>query len=267
MTEDRKPRTADANGAFWGQSARDWADIQEGQFAAGYHAALAAAGVGAGTRLMDAGCGAGGAAMLAASMGARVAGVDAAPPLLDIARERVPDGDFRVGDLEDLPFADAAFDVVTGFNAFQFAGNPAVALAEARRVTRPGGRVVVMTWSTPEGMEAAAIVGALRPLLPPPPPGAPGPFALSDEGVLRAFAAAAGLMALDVQDVDSPWLYPDEVTALRGLGSSGVAARAAGLAGRAAVDAAHAAALAPFRRADGSFRIGARCRFLLATPG
>lgn len=266
MTDDRKPRSADTNGAFWGQSARDWADIQEGQFSAGYHAVFSAAGVGPGTLLMDAGCGAGGAAMLAASMGAQVAGIDAAAALLDITRERVPGGDFRTGDLEDLPFADAAFDVVTGFNAFQFAGNPAVALAEARRVTRPGGRVVVMTWSTPEGMEAAAIVGALRHLLPPPPPGAPGPFALSDEARLRAFASEAGLVALDVQDVDSPWSYPDLATALRGLGSSGVAARAAGLAGREAVDAAHAAALAPFRQADGSFRIGARCRFLLATP-
>lgn len=263
MTDDRKPRTADINGSFWGQSARDWADIQEGKFAAGYHAALAAAGVGAGTRLLDAGCGAGGAAALAAARGAQVAGIDAAAPLLDIARERVPGGDFRHGDLEDLPFADAAFDVVTGFNSFQFAGNPAVALAEARRVTRPAGRVVVMTWSTPEGMEAAAIVAALRPLLPPPPPGAPGPFALSDETRLRAFAAEAGL---EVQDVDSPWVYPDEATALRGLGSSGVAARAAGIAGRAAVDAAHAAALAPFRQAGGGFRIGARCRFLLAEP-
>lgn len=266
MTDDRKPRTADTNGALWGQCARDWADIQEGQFAAGYHAALDAAGVGQGTRMMDAGCGAGSAAALAAARGARVAGVDAAAPLLDIARQRVPGGDFRIGDLEDLPFPGAAFDVVTGFNAFQFAGNPAVALAEARRVTRPGGRVVVMTWSTPEGMEAAAIVGALRGLLPPPPPGAPGPFALSEESRLRAFAAEAGLAALGVQDVDSPWFYPDLATALRGLGSSGVAARAAGIAGREAVDAAHAAALAPFQQADGSFRIGARCRFLLATP-
>lgn len=81
-----------------------------------------------------------------------------------------------MGDLKDLPFADATFDVVTGFNAFQFAGNPVRALTEARRVTKPGGIVAVMTWGRPEGMEATSIVAALRPLLPAPPPGAPGPL-------------------------------------------------------------------------------------------
>lgn len=201
---------------------------------------------------------------MAAEMGATVSGFDAAEPLLAIARTRTPGGDFRLADLEDVPFAEGAFDVVTGFNAFQFAADPVRALSEARRVARPGGVVVVMTWGDPEGMEAAAIVGALRPLLPPPPPGAPGPFALSDVNRLNAFAEAAGLTAERVVDVDSPWHYPDEATALRGLGSSGVAARAAGLAGAAAVDAAHRAALASFRQPDGTFRIGARCRFLLA---
>ncbi|MFM2354316.1 MAG: hypothetical protein RLZZ528_52 [Pseudomonadota bacterium] len=201
---------------------------------------------------------------MAADRGARVAGFDAAEALLDIARERTPEGDFRQADLEDIPFADNAFEVVTGFNSFQFAADPVCALSEARRVARPGGLVAIMTWGNPEGMQAAAIVGALRPLLPPPPPGAPGPFALSDPSRLREFAHSAGLTAEEIVDVDSPWRYPDESTALDGIGSSGVAARAAGLAGRAAVDAAHRAALAPFRQTDGSYLIGASCRFLVA---
>lgn len=225
---------------------------------------LAHCGIGAGTDYLDAGCGAGMAAMLAAEAGARVAGFDAAEALLAIARRRVPEGDFRQADLEDVPHDDASFDVVTGFNAFQFAADPTRALAEARRVTRPGGRVVVMTGGDPEGMEAAAIVGALRPLLPPPPPGAPGPFALSDRARLAGFAEAAGMAVEEIVDVDSPWFYPDQRTALRGLGSSGVAARARGLAGAEAVDAAHRAAIAPFRQADGSYWIGARCRFVAA---
>jgi len=183
---------------------------------------------------------------------------------LAIARERVPSGDFRVADLEDVPFDDETLDVVTGFNSFQFAGDPVRALAEARRIAKSGGKVVVMTWGRPEGMEAAGIVAALRPLLPTPPQGAPGPFALSDEAKLRAFAEAAGLIAEDVVDVDSPWRYPDEDTALRGLASSGVAARAAALSGIEAVNEAHRGALAPYRQADGSFRIGATCRFLVA---
>ncbi len=204
------------------------------------------------------------AAWIAASRGAAVSGFDAADPLLAIARERVPSGTFRLADLEEVPFDDGSFDVVTGFNAFQFASDPVRALAEARRVARKGGQVAVMTWGQPEGMEAAAIVASLRPLLPPPPPGAPGPFALSDETKLRGLAEAAGLIPEDVVDVDCTWRYPDEATALRGLGSSGVAARARGLAGAEAVDDAHRAAIAPFRQADGAFRIGATCRFLVA---
>lgn len=111
---------------------------------------------------------------IAAARGAQVSGLDAAEALLEIARRRAPQGDFRQGDLEELPFDDDSFDMVTGFNAFQYAGSPAVALAEARRVARPGGTVVIMTWSNPDGMEAASLVAAVRPLMPPPPPGAPG---------------------------------------------------------------------------------------------
>jgi SAM-dependent methyltransferase len=263
-TEPLATGTARANGPLWGASARDWAMIQEGQFRPGYEAVLAHCEVGPGTAYLDSGCGAGMAAGIAAARGAVVSGFDAAEALLDIARERVPAGDFRVADLEAVPFPDGSFDLVTGFNAFQFAGDPVRALSEARRVARPGGRVVVMTWGDPEGMEAAAIVGALRPLMPAPPPGAAGPFALSDKAKLRGFAEAAGLTPEDVVDVDSGWRYPDEATAIRGLGSSGVAARAKGLVGSEAVDEAHRAALAPFRQPDGSFRIGASCRFLIA---
>ena len=191
-----------------------------------YEAVLERTGVGASTKYLDVGCGSGGAAQLAAERGAQVSGIDAAETLLAIARERTPQGDFHLGDLEDLPFGNATFDVVTGFNSFQYAANPAVALAEARRVTKADGVILIMTWGVPDGMEAAALVGALRPLLPAPPPGAPGPFALSDETVLKSFAASAGLTPGDVFDVDSPWLFPDEATAVRGLNSSGVSTRA-----------------------------------------
>jgi ubiquinone/menaquinone biosynthesis C-methylase UbiE len=127
-------RTAEANGRLWGAHARDWAEIQEGQFRAAYEAVFDWFGVKAGTLYCDVGCGSGLAAQLAAERGAKVAGIDAAENLLAIARSRVPAGEFVHGDLETLPYADASFDLVTGFNSFQYAADPGAALAEARRV-------------------------------------------------------------------------------------------------------------------------------------
>ncbi|HXU68748.1 MAG TPA: class I SAM-dependent methyltransferase [Polyangia bacterium] len=257
--------TAEVNGRLWGAKARAWADIQEASARPLYLDVLALHAVGAGTAYLDVGCGAGLALQLAAERGANVTGLDASAALLDIARERVPAAELHVGELESLPFADDRFDVVTGFNSFQYAAQPLGALAQARRVAKPGGRVIIATWSPPDRTQAAAVLGALKPLLPPPPPGAPGPFALSDEAVLRKLASDAELTPGEVRDVDCPFVYPDVETGVRGLGSAGVAERAARHSGADAVDAAHRAVLEKFRRADGSVFIANAFRYLVAT--
>ena len=256
--------SGEANGKIWGARATDWALIQEPQCAAGYHAVFDKLPVGSKTRLLDVGCGAGMAMQLAADLGAEVAGIDASAGLLEVARDRLPGARLERGDLEILPFDDDSFDVVTGFNAFQFAADPVAALREARRVTKTGGKVFIMTWGEPGSMEVTAMVAALKPLLPPMPANASGPFALSEPGKLEELASSAGLTPRDVFDVDSPWTYPDLPTALKGLGSSGVAFKAAETSGQAALDAAHEAALAPFVQPDGGYRIGATFRILMA---
>src|SRR5665213_1556207 len=146
MGEAAKPRTAAVNARLWGARARDWAEVQEVLARPLYEAVFARAGLKPGVAYLDAGCGAGLAAQIASTAGA----------------------------LEALPYADKSFDLVTGFNAFQFAGNPAAALGEARRVLKPGGTVAIVTWGKPEGMQAAALVTSLKALMPTPPPGAPG---------------------------------------------------------------------------------------------
>lgn len=264
MNAYAKPRTAVANGRLWGARHRDWADIQEPQFTRAYQVVFDRMGVTQGTRYCDLGCGSGLAADIAAKRGATVCGLDAAENLLGIARERLPSGDFRQGDLEDVPFENGSFDLVTGFNSFQYAGNPGAALAEARRITRRGGRVVVMTWGPAESMEATSLIAALKPLLPTPPPGAPGPFALSDKDALTAFVEGSGLRPLEIQDVECVWRYPDLVTGLRGLAAAGVAVRAAENSSDADVDRVHGAALAPFAKADGSYEIRAVFRWMTA---
>ena len=265
MPAERKPLTAEANGRLWGSSAEDWAGIQEATCRAVYLEVLDRLEP-EGKRYLDVGCGSGMAANLAWGRGAEVAGVDAATHLIEIARRQTPAGRFEVCDIETLPFVDSRFDVITGFNAFQYAGDPGCALSEAKRVAKVGAAVVIMTWGEPEGMEAASLVAALKPLLPAPPPGAPGPFALSDESVLRAFAEGAGLEPIEVVDVSSPWEYASLDTALRGLASSGVATRAKEHSSPEAVDRANSNALEPFRRPDGTYRIDAtfRCLFTRA---
>jgi SAM-dependent methyltransferase len=259
-----KPRTAEINGRLWGERANDWAAIQEKRCQPVYLAVFDRVGLGPGMTYLDVGCGAGLAAQLAANRGAVVSGLDAAEEFLAIARGRVPGADFYQGDIESLPFPDDQFDLVTGFNSFQYAGNPSAALAEAARVARSGAKVAIVTWGNPEGMDAASLVAALRPLLPAAPPGAPGPFALSDEDALRAFATGVGLCPVEVFDVDCPWRYADLPTALRALGSSGVAVRAMENSSEAALTEANTRALAPFRQSDGSYSVGASFRCLLA---
>jgi SAM-dependent methyltransferase len=264
MNQESRPRTSAAHSRLWGARARDWADFQEGTVRPVFQAVLERTRVGPGTRYLDAGCGSGMAAQMAAARGAQVSGVDAAEAMLSIARARVPTGDFRQGDLEQLPFADETFDVVTGFNSLQYAGNPVAALREVGRVAKRGGLVVVMTFGDPEGMEVVALLTALRSYLPPPPPGAPGPFALSDATTLRQFATDAGLEPIEIFDVDSPWTYADETAALRGLTSTGNSVKAMETLDEKVVTDAYAKALAPFRQADGSYRATAWFRCLLA---
>jgi SAM-dependent methyltransferase len=222
------------------------------------------AGIGPGVRVLDVGCGAGRALVVARERGADVCGLDATPEQLAVAKRRLPGVDLRHGDLEWLPYADASFDVVTGFNSFQYAASPVAALAEARRIVRDGGRVVVATWGRPEDCEATAHIAALKPLMPPPPPGAGGPFALSDETVLRDFVAKAGLTAVEVADVACPWTYTGDEDALRAMLSAGPAVAAIKTSGEVSTRAAVLASIAPYRTASGGYRLENTFRYVVA---
>lgn len=266
MTSDTQTGSAAIQGRLWSARADDWAAIQERQVGPAFEAALDALSVGAGTRLLDAGCGAGMVLRLAAERGAEVAGLDASAGLLAHARRRVPDAPIVRGELEDLPFEDGAFDVVTGFNSFQYAARPAAALAEAIRVLAPGGRILLLTWGPPEQCEAAGYLAAVGRLMPPPPPGAGGPFALSQPDALTGLFDEAGLDVATIADVTTVWSYDDEPTALAGLLSSGPVVVAIEHAGEEAVRAAVAAFLEPFRTAEGGYRITNLFRYVIGTP-
>ena len=262
MTENATGAAA-LQGDLWGARARGWAE-QELHQRALYEHAVRSLEIGKGTAVLDAGCGSGVFCRLAADAGARVTAIDASQSLVEIAKERVPEGEFHLGDLQFLPFADDAFDVVTGFNSFQYAADTVAALAEARRVAKPGSPVFVLVWGRPDRTELAAILGALQPLLPSAPPDVPGPFALSAEGALEALLTQAGLEPIDGGYIEAPFEYHDEESLLRATLASGPATLAIRTSGEDAVRHAAVEASAPFRTAHGGYRIETEWRYATA---
>jgi SAM-dependent methyltransferase len=253
-------------GPLWSARADDWARIQEPLMKPAFEAGLDAIAITPDLRLLDVGCGSGLALRLAADRGASVTGLDASSGLLEHARRRVPGAPFVQGELEQLPFADGSFDVVTGFNSFQYAAQPAVALAEAARVLAPGGRVLYLNWAPPEQCEAAGYLAAIGALLPPPPPGAPGPFALSDHDAIVRVFEEAGLTVRSTGDVTVVWSYPDHATALAGLMAAGPIVHAIEHSGEEAVVDATGAFLEPFGTDDGGYRITNVFRYAIGDP-
>jgi SAM-dependent methyltransferase len=241
---------AEVQRRLWGTDPRAWADLAEAHNRPLFEAVLDAAGAGPGTRLLDVGCGSGLALVLARERGALPSGVDISPGLLGIARDRLPHADLREADMESLPFDAAAFDAVTGVNAFQFAGDPRRALREAARVTRPGGRVVASLFAAPERSEGTVAHEAMTALIPPERAGDHAPYALSAPGNLEASLVSAGLTLDGSGEVVCHWRYADMDQAVRAMLCSAGGARAAEAAGQQAVCDVLRPALAQFQNPE-----------------
>jgi SAM-dependent methyltransferase len=249
--------SATVQGQLWGARAQDWAACVEQVCLPLFGAALDAARVTAGTRLLDAGCGAGLLALLASLRGARVTALDASAGLLEIARKRLPGAEVREGDLEALPFADSSFDAVTAVNSVFYAADMSAAMREFFRVVQPGGRVVVTAWGPPERCEfLTSVMPGIAPLMPPPPPRAqpPHPGALSEQGALQSLLEQAGLRFLEEGEVACPFIFPSAEASWRGNASAGVNQAAIGYSGEEAVRAVYADADRAHTRPDVSIR-------------
>lgn len=178
--------TASEQGKIWGARAKDWAEASEPAWEPLYDAVLDRLLIGPGTRLLDIGCGAGGFLVRASKRGAEVAGLDASAKLAEIARQRLPGSVIETGEMAALPFADQAFSLVSGINSFQFAGDAATALDQARRVCREGGRVAILVWGRREDCDLLTkVMPAVVALLPESPPPAAPPPALAEPGVIE----------------------------------------------------------------------------------
>lgn len=168
-----------------------------------------------GERVLELACGPGGVGIAAARLvgpGGEVVLSDVVPEMTGIAAARAAAlglGNVRTLtlDLDDLAQPDQAYDVVLCREGLMFARDPAHALAEIRRVLRPGGRVALAVWGPRAANPWLGVVfDAVSAQLgtPVPPPGIPGPFALDHPDRLGRLLTGAGLADVTVGELPTP---------------------------------------------------------------
>lgn len=219
------------------------------------------AGVGAGTTVLDLGCGPGTFAAAAVARGARVVGIDVDHSAVVAASAAVPGADFRTGDAHDPP--PGPFDLVAAVQLLQHVANP---LAVLRAAARVGSAVAVTTWGPEEECDVRAFGEALAGWLPPRRP-RPGPPPLTDPARLRKVVGLAGLTVVAEDDVECPFTYPDAAALVQPLLESGIGRAAVARAGEEAVRRAVLKRLDVNRTRTGDYILRNRFRVLLARTG
>jgi SAM-dependent methyltransferase/alkylhydroperoxidase family enzyme len=205
----------------WGRRSVEFATLSEPANCREYVALHQLLGVTKGERLLDIACGAGLSVELAALRGAECAGIDASERLINIARDRSPQADLRVGDMHALPWDDNAFDIVTSFRGIW--GTTPEALDEARRVLKPGGRLGITVWGH---IKASPGAWALSPFLLASEPKVENQAAmvsLGRPGVGEALLLNKGFEGIARNDISCVWEFSDPATYARALASTGPA--------------------------------------------
>jgi SAM-dependent methyltransferase len=223
----------------------------------------------AGAQLLDVATGPGSLAAEALSVGARPIGIDISPGMIAIAKSAHPGIDFRVAEVERLPFADDSFDaIVCNFGLGHFP-DPESTITECVRTLKRGGRIALSWWDDPsrqriQGLfrEAIAEIGAA------PPPDVPAGYSIfrfSDTDELRRLLDGAGLTEIAVRDHRTTYLVADIDALWRGgLGSFAITSSAIAsqnAATQAAIRAALERRAAVYQTAEGlmlpiAFKIG-----------
>lgn len=239
-------------GQLWSVAPDFWTYHFEPWFSPMYNHVLTTLKLNQDDSVLDAGCGSGLFTAMASKSGAKLIGIDAAPGLLELARRRKPDVNFLEEDLEALPFADNTFDVVVGFNSFQYAGSFENALIEAKRVLKPGGRLVIGIWARPELSDATLVLKSIGALLPPLPADHPGPFALSEDGRIEGTLDKNGIKLLSRTVVACPFNYASLEDGVKSFMGTGPAASAINYTkNKKLLEDTIAKALGQFETADG----------------
>lgn len=249
-------------GQAWSHAAADWACLYEHYAFEVITAIFSRTGLGPGVELLDVACGSGVAIRHAAAMGATAAGIDAAAALVQVARDRNPDADLRLGSMYELPWPEKRFDVVTSINGIWGGCEPA--LEEAHRVLRPGGMIGISFWGAgePHDLRATFKVFARH--------GPDDHFRgmkrtndIATDGVAEQMLTEAGFEVVERGARVSTIEWPDAELAWRALSSTGPALPALRHSGPAVLRPAVLAAIDHCRDANGIYRFRGDHRFVI----
>jgi ubiquinone/menaquinone biosynthesis C-methylase UbiE len=146
----------------------------------------------------------------------RVLVTDFAPRMVGAARRRaaefgVTNADFRQLDGERMDLESESVDGVVCRWGYMLMTDPGAAFGETYRVMRPGGRLALSVFGAPDRNPWASLVGRVlvaEKHIPPPVPGSPGIFGLSDPKRIRELLIGAGFVSLDVADMSLTWRFP-----------------------------------------------------------
>ncbi|HUC27492.1 MAG TPA: class I SAM-dependent methyltransferase [Streptosporangiaceae bacterium] len=253
-------------GRGWGARPLEWAYLWEPYARPANEKLFDRLGVGDGVQVLDIACGSGFAAQLAARRGAEVAGLDAAEALVAIARARTPSGDFRVGDMFSLPFADDSFDVATSFNGIWKGCEGA--LSEARRVLVPDGRLGLTFWGRYEHLGLMPYFLKVIELSPP----SHGAASMEQgdtgrAGVVEGMLAATGFKLIERGAIDVVNEWPDVATAVRALAAGGPSMPAIEAVGYDIFCQELSEVISPLCKRDVGIRITSEFGWITATVG
>jgi len=205
----------------WGRRAVEFATLSEPSSCREYVAIHHRLDVGADDRLLDVACGSGLAIELARIRGATCAGIDASPRLVAVARDRNPESDIQVGDMQALPWDDETFDVVTSFRGIW--GTTPAAVEEAHRVLVPGGRLAITVWGNVGKSPGAWMMSPFRWATDEKVQHQADMVSLGRPGVGEAFLDECGFDVAERFEIPFVFEFPDPETFARGLASTGPA--------------------------------------------
>jgi SAM-dependent methyltransferase len=199
-----------AHRGMWGRVADLYEQDVEALTGGGVEAILDAVDAGGGTLLLDVGTGPGTLLGPALARGARVRAVDLSAEMIAHARARHPDVDAEVANAAALPFEDGTFDAVTMPYSLHHMAEPDVALAEAHRVLRGGGRVACTVWAPQEELVAFGLGFGPLAELPVEVAMLPGvPLDAAESPELIGLLGGAGFVDVELRELATGWDLTD----------------------------------------------------------